>query len=189
MTVHYHAGITRVVPAMFPAMINFGQYILGETATPLDLETREENQLATVHLLRQCRHSLDIVSRELDPMIYDRPEVIEAIRQMILTRQRCRVRIVVFNARTIAQRGHQLLQLAGDLSSFIELRQAAPEHNDYPAALLIADVCGYLRRPQSSRYEASVCFNDRRQAQVLLNEFEMLWTAARSDVNLRRLAL
>lgn len=177
--------ITRVMPAM----INFGQYILGESAAPLDLETREENQLATLHLLRQCRRNVDIISRELDPTIYDRPEIIEAIKQMILTRRRCQVRIVVFHTRTIVQRSHQLLQLAGDLSSFIEIRQAAPEHDDYAAALLIADACGYLHRPLWSRYEASACFNGRRQAQALLNGFDVLWTAARSDVNLRRLAL
>lgn len=174
---------------MFPATNNLERYILGETATPLDLETREDNQLATLHLLRQCRRSLDIVSHELDPSIYDRPEFIGAVKQMILTRRRCRVRIVVFYARAIVQRGHQLLQLAGDLSSFIEIRQASPEQDQYATALLIADGCGYIHRLQWPRYRGSVCFNDRRQAQVLLNEFESLWATAKPDVNLRRLAL
>ncbi|MCS3903773.1 hypothetical protein J2T55_001804 [Methylohalomonas lacus] len=170
-------------------MYQFDQYSLGQTDSELELDSREHNQLASQAMVRQARRSLDIASRQLDPSVYDQPDFIAAVKRMILDNRRCQVRVLVFEAQAIARRGHQLLQLAGDLSSFIELRQAARQHDDYGEALLVADRCGYIHRPLGNRYEAGANFSARRRAQALLNTFEDMWAHASSSVYLRRLSL
>lgn len=170
-------------------MLQFDQYSLGQTDSQLDLDSCEQNRLASLAMVAQAHRSIDIASRRLDPAIYDHPEFSEALKNMIVNHRRYQVRIVVIEAQMIARRGHQLLQLAGDLSSFIEIRQAARQYDDYNEALLVADGCGYIHRRLASRYEADANFNDRRQSQALLNTFEALWTQATPSVYLRRLSL
>ncbi len=183
--VHYHSRLARAVPIMN----QLDQYSLGQTDSELELESREQNELAARTMVQQARRSLDIASRRLDPAIYDQVDFIESLKRMILNNRRVQIRVVVFEAQAISQRGHQLLQLAGNLSSFIELRQAAREHDDYNEDLLIADGCGYIHRLIGSRYEGGINFNDRRRAQSLLNTFEAIWTQATPSVYLRRLSL
>lgn len=170
-------------------MHQFDQYILGHTDAELSLDSREDNQLASLAMVGQTRRSLDIASRTLDPGVYDNTDFIDALRRMILDNRRCRVRFIVFEAQTIARRGHQLLQLAGDLSSFIEIRQAAGTHDAFNEAILVADGHGYIHRPLGSRYEARINFNDRRASQILLNQFEEIWAQAAPSIHLRRLAI
>lgn len=170
-------------------MHQFDQYTLGQTDYELELESREENRLATLAMVRQARRNLDIASRDLDTAIYDQGDFIDSLKTMVLENRRARVRIVVWEALAISRRGHQLLQLATDLSSFIEIRQAAREHDQYSEAMLVADGCGYIHRLLWNRYGASAGFHGRRRAQSLLNSFDNMWDQASPSVYLRRLAL
>lgn len=170
-------------------MYQFDQYKLGQSDSELNLDNREDNRLATQEMLRQARLRIDIVSRDLDPAIYDQPELIETLKNMILENRRARVRIIVFDSQILAQRGHQLLKLAGDLSSFIEIRQGSTQHDQYSEAMLVADECGYIHRLLWNRYEANVNFNGRQHCKSLLNTFENMWNQASQSVHLRRLSL
>jgi len=170
-------------------MIQFNEYSLGNSGSELSLDTREDNQLTTLEMIRQARLRVDIASRDLDPAVYDQPELINAFRNMILENRRARIRIIVFDAQALAQRGHQLLKLAGNLSSFIEVRQGSSEHDQYSEAMLVADECGYIHRLLWNRYEANVNFNGRHQCKTLLNTFENMWDHATPSAYLRRLSI
>lgn len=170
-------------------MVQFDQYTLGQTDSELKLSIREEHQLATVAMLQQARRQVDIVSRDLDATVYDHPAFIDALRSMILNNRRTRVRIIVFDAQTLSRRGHQLLQLATDLSSFIAIREGGQEHASYSEAMLVADSCGYIHRYAWDRYEANANFNNRHRCRALLNTFESMWDQAASSVHLRRLSI
>jgi hypothetical protein len=108
---------------------------------------------------------------------------------MLLEYRRARVRIIVFEPRQIVQRGHQLLRLSQDLTSFIEIRRGGRQHEQYSEALFVADDCGFIHRLTHNRYEATAGFSHRRRCQALLNEFEIMWTAAVPDSNLRRIRI
>jgi len=170
-------------------MMQFDQYILGQTDSEIDLDSREDNRLATLAMLKQARSRVEIISRDLDPSIYDQPELLDVLKNMVLENRRARVRIIVFESRALAGRGHQLLKLAGDLSTFIEIRQGAVEHDHYSEAMLVADTCGYIHRLQWNRYEANANLNGRQHCKALLNSFEDMWNQATSSVYLRRLSL
>lgn len=170
-------------------MYQFDQYTLGKSDSELNLDNREDNRLATLEMLHQARLRVEIISRDLDPSIYDQPELIEVLKNMILENRRARVRIIVFDSQTLAQRGHQLLKLAGDLSSFIEVRQGSQEHAQYSEGMLTADECGYIHRLLWNRYESNVNFNGRQYCKSLLNRFENMWDQASPSIHLRRLSI
>ena len=167
----------------------FDDYKLAKTSTLIRVETREDNHLAAVRLAQQCMRNLEIISRDLDPSIYDTPDFVDAVKQLALKSRFAKIRILVFEPETIVHHGHRLIDLARHLSSYIELRKASSENKDYNEALIIADEIGFLHRDSTERYEGKLNFNDKRQSKYLLQQFEKLWETGTPDPNLRGLTI
>jgi hypothetical protein len=170
-------------------MPDFNENILGETDNIIVLDSREDNRLAVTAMACQCSRTVEIISRLLDPPIFDSPDFIEAIRQLIVKNRTPKIRVIVFNPDIIVKHGHRLINLAGDMSSFIEIRKAHYQHKDYNESMFIADNIGYVHRNDAERYEANVNFKDPRQSRYLLKEFEEMWEVATQDPNLRRMTM
>ena len=168
-------------------MYTFDNYELGRTEDTVAIESREENRLATIRMSQQSRNSIEIISRQLDSEIYDTQEFIDAIRRIILENHHARVRILVLDPRIIVNQSHRLVNLAMDLSTFIEIRKPGIEHSGFNEALFVADSCGYIHRLKSDRYEGTVNFNDRRTTKYLLDHFDEMWSKSHGDMNLRKL--
>lgn len=171
-------------------MTDYSDYSLGETADgTLKLETREENAAAALELTRQCRLKLAIFSHELEPVIYDRPEYIEALKRLTLRGSHVEIRILVTEPRLLAQRGHRLLDLALKLPSYIQILRPGAAHRTFDQALLLADEAGYLLRTNKDEFSARLDFNNRRESRRLLEIFDEMWGKAGADPNLRRMRL
>lgn len=170
-------------------MQNIDNYKLGVTSEIIALEEREDNRLAVTNMAQQCSRTLEIISRLLDPPIFDSTDFIDAVRQIIVKNRKPMIRVIVLDPDTIVKHGHRLVNLAGDMSSFIEIRKAHYEHRDYNESLMIADGIGYVHRNNAERYDANVNFNDRRESKHLLKEFEEMWEMATQDPNLRRMTI
>jgi len=170
-------------------MHDLDNYKLGETNELLKIATREENSQAANHLVLQTGQKLSLISRELDPEIYNTPEFVEAVKQLILKNKFAEIRILVAEPQIIVRRGHRLVDLAGNLSSFIQLRKTPKKFNTFNENILIVDEVGYLHRDNDERYEAKINFNDRRQSKVLLEQFDEIWEESKPDPNLRRVHL
>ncbi len=170
-------------------MYDIGDYRLGETDKLLQLETRADNSLAANHMAKQCRRTLNIISRKLDPVVFDTAEFADAVKYLALRHRRAKIQIIVFETDTIVKRGHSLLELAGKLSSFIELRKAHYSFDAYNECLMVADATGYIHRNNGARYEGTSNFKDRRQSRILLKQFEDMWELATPDPDLRKMIL
>jgi hypothetical protein len=170
-------------------MPDFNEYKLGDSDKLITLDSREDNQLVVTAMARQCTRTVDIISRLLDPPIFDSTDFIDAIRQLIIKNRKPKIRVIVFDPDTIVKHGHRLINLAGDISSFIEIRKAHYQHKDYNECLFIADNIGYVHRNDAERYEANVNFKDPRQSKYLMKEFDEMWEMATQDPNLRRMTM
>jgi hypothetical protein len=169
-------------------MNNFADYKLGESSDEtLKIETRQESAAATLELVKQCQLKLAIISRELDPFVYDTTEFVEAVRKLAINGRFVEVRILVFEPELIVRRGHKLLDLAGKISSFIEILKPSSKYKKFNEAVLIADEIGYLFRENAERYKGRVNFNSRRESKYMLEVFNDMWDTAKPDPNLRRM--
>ena len=164
----------------------FENHKLGETGEKIHIDTAEQHRLAVAKMAQQARVHIDVISRDLEPLVYDTVEFIEALKRLVLGNRRARVRIITFEPQAIVTRGHRLLELAGSLSSFFDLRRAGQEHKDYDGSLFIADALGYIKRSSAERYEGTLNFNDPRESRILLAEFEEMWGKAGPDPNFRK---
>jgi len=170
-------------------MREFDGYKLGETSELIDIDRAEHHRLAALQMVQQGRHTIHIISRQLDPHAYSTLEFVEALKQFILNNRRARVRIMVFESLLIRRRGHLLLNLSGRLSSFIELRKPSVQYKNFNESLLLVDNTAFLLRLNAERHEGKVNFNDKRQAQALFDMFEEMWERARPDPDLMRMRL
>ncbi len=169
---------------------DFSNHSLGEsTEDTVKITAREENALAAVELVTQAKRKLSIISQELDPKVYDQPDFLEALRQMALKNRFVEVRILVTEPELIVRRGHKLIDLAGKISSFIELRKVSVRYKTFNEAVLIADEVGYLYRESMERYKGKVNFNSRRESKHLLDVFNEMWETAKPDPNLRKVVI
>lgn len=163
--------------------------VLGASDRLFETARAEELGRVLLELAQQARRTLDLVSRHLDPPLYDREDFVDAVKQLVLGSSRARVRLLVLDPAPVVTHGHRLVPLAQRLSSYVELRVPAPEHREFNEAWLVADKDGYAHRRFSDRYEASCNFHDPRLATHLTNRFDELWQRAQPDPNLRRLHL
>ena len=155
----------------------------------LAIESGQELLTVTAEILKETDHTLDIVSRHLDPLVYDQTEIIELIKQVALGSRQSRIRIVINDIRPVLSRGHRLIDLAQRLSSFISIRIPGHSHKNFNEAMLIADNTAYIHRSFADRYEGEAHLSNRGRSRGLTSRFEELWEKADTHPSLRRLQI
>lgn len=170
-------------------MHDYSTYRVGEQQELLQLDSWEKNRTIALLMAQQCHRNLDIISRQLDPPLFNNPEFLEALHGLIGEGHRPRVRIIVLDPKAIVSHGHLLVDFVGKHSSFIEMRKASEEFQSYNEFLLVADEIAWLHRNSAARYEAEANFNDRRQSRLYLDKFSTMWNLAAPDANLRSMKL
>jgi hypothetical protein len=170
-------------------MESFDDHRLGETAGVVQVGTGEEVAVVTLRLMQQARRTVDLISRHLDPLIYDTDAFSDAARAFCLRTPHQRIRIVILDPRPVVARGHRLVDLVRSLSSFVEVRMPEPEFRSLNEAFFIADETGYVWRQFADRFEADIDFSGRRRAKELTGSFTRIWEKAVPDPNFRILCL
>lgn len=168
---------------------DFESLELGEDRHPVYVETSAQVKEASIALVAQSQRSVEIVSRHLDPAVYDNTEFASALRRFLLDSSRARVHIIVMDSKPILSTGHRLIDLAQKLSSYVEIRKPDKQHADYNCAFLLADRTGSVHRQLADRFEGVVNFGDRRAAGELGDTFNEMWAHAEPDPNLRRIRI
>ena len=152
-----------------------------------NIETRQEIYDVVLEITKQSSRKIAIISKDLEPLIYNQSDFLEALKNLAINRRRAQIRILVSDVESINNVDHRLLDLSSKLPSFIELRKISPEYKNFNKAILIADEIGYIYRENANRYEGKINFNSPRECKNLLVQFEEIWETALIDRNLRRI--
>ncbi len=161
--------------------------VLGDTALTFDIEERAALVAVSLSMARQCAQTLTIVSRHLDPAIYDNDPFADAVKDMVLNNRYARVRLLIIDSRPLISTGHRMLELSTRLASFIEIRAPSRLHKRFNEAILVADNLGYVHRQFSDRFEGTASFSDKRVAKGLAARIDEMWERGVPDTNFRRL--
>ena len=168
---------------------DFSQYLLGQKHELINLARSDEVYQASLALLHQAQRSVIVVSRNLDPRLYNNSEFTTAVRQFSLRSRHARLRILVRDSSPAVKSGHRLIELSQRLSSFIEVRVPDKQHSNYNSALMVVDNTGYLFRDQADMYTAQCSFADRIYSREISRKFDDMWDNALPDINLRRMLM
>ena len=168
---------------------DFSAFELGRAHDPVELDSSAAVREACLALLGQARREVAMITRHLDPALFDNQQTVDALRSFVLRSRRTHVRVLVRDPEPAVRRGHRLLAFTQRLSSYAEIRIPAPEFHAYNAAFLAVDGIGIVHRAMSDRFEATVSFGDRQLAGEAMRQFEDMWQSSRSDPSLRRINL
>jgi len=156
---------------------------------PLLLADRSSIRAAAVQLADQARRELLIVSRDLDPDLYDQRPFLDAVRRLALATPRTPVRVLVTEPRIPVSGGHRLIELTRRLSSRISIRRIGDDFRDQADSFLVADARGYCLHRVADRHTARMELDAPREARRLCATFEQIWEQSDGDSELRRLYL
>jgi predicted GNAT family N-acyltransferase len=163
--------------------------VLNRDPGPIALESRAAIRAAGVRMANQARRSLWLLSRNLDPSLYDNQEFIAATRQLAIHGRDFPIRILLWDALPAARNRHRLVPLIHKLTSRIAVRCLSEVDQDRIDAFLLIDETSYIRLPQADIYSATADFHAPREVRCLRTEFQALWDRSEPCRELLRLSL
>lgn len=141
-------------------------------------------------LAHQARRSLLVYSRDLDPGLFDAPEVLEALRRLGTRRQPMEVHLILQDAGAAQRLLAPLLPLAQRLPSVFLFREVQePVDRNYPSAFVVNDAGGYYFRPLGHRFDGEADLEGAGRARQLRDEFGRIWERSRACSEYRALGL
>ena len=167
--------------------MDLSNYQIGEQDEVIHLESMGDNRIAATSLVQQCKNTIILQSYDLDPIIYDEPDFIEAVRQVAINNSRSNVKILIEDASKVVSGGHRLIELMRQLTSSIQIQKINTDLKTLSDAFLICDETAILYRKQTHRYEGFVNFNDRGKCRQILADFKDSWEKSMPEHEFRRL--
>lgn len=160
----------------------------------LDGATAIEDQAGAratlMSLANGTRRRLDIYSRDLEPGLFDAPEVLEALRRLAIRPGAVEIRFLLQDAGAPQRRLAPLLPLAQRLPSTFRFREVHdPVDRNYPSAYAVNDADGYYFRTLGHRFEGEADPDAAGRARQLREEFAQVWERSRPCTEYRALGL
>jgi len=168
-------------------MDTLDEYVVGQTDRLIRFEGRADNRALAAALADQARRSIDILSPDLEPAIYDHRPLVQALADLARRSRYSTVRILVCDASRVIKTGHRLIETARRLSSSMHLHRPDEEHIDLREGLMLVDGQAYLHKHIASRCEGEASFKAPLRARELGKWFDELWETSAPELELRRL--
>lgn len=153
----------------------------------ITLAHRDEVKIINVALTQQATRNIDILSKHLDPGVFDSLDFLDAVKQLSISSRFTKIRILVSDSDPITKNGHRFIDLIHQLTSSIEVRKISEEYKSYNEAFSLFDGKAVIYLRYADRYDGFANFDRPRLATELSNFFNEVWEHSTPDANLRRL--
>lgn len=157
---------------------------------PFPVETLDAAVDATVTLIHAARRALWVRSRDLDPGLFDHPEVLHALRRFATAGRGGRVQILLQDAATPQREHAPVLALAQRLPTAFAFREVDdPVDRAFAGACLINDAGGFLQRTLGHRFDGEAATTLPGLARQLARQFAPVWERSRPCTEFRALGI
>ncbi|HJW81771.1 MAG TPA: hypothetical protein VJ396_05955 [Acidiferrobacterales bacterium] len=140
--------------------------------------TRDELRVAAVDLIAQARREIVICSPALDPALYNRAALAEALGHFIARQARCRARIVVEDTEHMLQSSTRLVELARRFSDLLLIQRLGEPHHGLTEMFMVADGDSCLYQQDIATIDATLDLHTPHLALPLARRFEDIWAAS-----------
>lgn len=158
-----------------------------ETGEIINFGTRLENRELATELVKQAKHTLRILTQDLEGAIYDDPGFVEAVTRLVTRGRHSRIHILIKDSSQAILHGHRLIELSRKFSSYIHLHNPSKEDENFLNAFIVTDEIGYIYRQNAARHEGAGNLNDPLRARELIEIFDEIWGRSQPDPEMRRL--
>ena len=145
---------------------------------------------ATVTLVSAARRALWLRTRDLDPGLYDHPDVLAAMRRFATGRRGVQIQVLLHDPAAVQRRGSALLALSQRLSSAFAFRAVEdPVDREYAGAFLVNDAGGFHVRALGHRVDGEAATDLPGRARQLAQQFAPVWERSRACSEFRALGI
>ncbi len=163
---------------------------ISETSDTLILLDSLEDFVEHVDKLIQAgRRDVKILSRTLEPALYDRDIFVKSLSCLARSHPQARVEILLKNTKSLAENGHKIVRLAQRLPSKINIRRLTIEPEDDAMAFMIVDKDKLLFKNDESSMQGFANLEAGPEVKHLMDTWERLWQNSEADPQLRPLSL
>jgi hypothetical protein len=140
--------------------------------------TRDDLQVAATDIIARARREIMICSPVLDPALYNRATLAEALGHFVARRANNRIRVVVEDTGHMLLTGVRLVELARRFSDMILIRRLGEPHHGLAEMFVVADGENCLHQQDTAAMDATLDFHAPHLAIPLARRFEAIWTAS-----------
>ena len=165
------------------------EHRLDTTGTRSLLAGLDEYRAAVAELATRARRSLSMYTTDLEPLIYDHDLFLEPVKQLVLARSHARLRVLISNPGRVSREGNRFMMMARRLTSYIDLRNVAPEYRNNPCSFIVADDKAIVYRQNAAKWEGVVEFDDVNVVKRHLAYFDEVWAGSLIQPEMRATAV
>ncbi len=154
------------------------------------IEHREAAIAIVTAIITQARRHLCIYSRDLDPGLFDAPDIIDALRRFGTNGRGSEVHVVLQDADAPQRALAPLIGLGQRLTSVFAFREVIdPVDRAYASAFVVNDGGGYYFRTLGHRFDGESALDGAGRARQLHEGFDRVWERSRPVTEYRALGL
>lgn len=154
------------------------------------IEHRDAAVAIVTAIVTQARRGLRIYSRDLDPGLFDAPDIVDALRRFGTAGRGNEARIVLQDAATPQRALSPLIALAQRLPSVFAFREVVdPVDRAYASAFVVNDGGGYYFRTLGHRFDGESALDVPGRARQLREGFDRVWERSRPVTEYRALGV
>ena len=153
------------------------------------LSSRQDMRAAASAICALAERKVSILTRDLEPGIYDHPDFLDAVKKLILSRRFARVRVLISDPSRAIKNGNRLVTMGRRLNSFIEFRNVHDDFREQTAAYIIADDRAIAYRLDAERLDGIADSNAPMVASTYLETFDQIWKASEVENEFRQIHL
>jgi regulator of extracellular matrix RemA (YlzA/DUF370 family) len=139
--------------------------------------TREDLRTAAEELIASARREIMICSPALDPAMYNRAAITDALGHFIAHQARGRIRIVVEDTEHMLLSAVRLVELTRRFSDLIQILRLGEPHRGLTEMIMVADGESCLYQQDITVMDATLDLNSPQRANALAQRFEKIWAA------------
>lgn len=140
--------------------------------------TRDDLSVAALDLIAQARREIMICSPALDPSLYNRAALTEALGHFIARQPHCRARIVVEDTEHMLLSSVRLVELARRFSDMIRIQRLGEPHHGMTEMFIVADSESCLYQQDITVIDATLDLHTPHLAAPFTRRFEDIWAAS-----------
>jgi hypothetical protein len=141
------------------------------------ISTKNEARAAIVDITSRANRGVAILTRDLEPEIYDHDEFLETLKKFLLPRTFARVRVLISDPQRAFKVGNRFVEMGRRLNSYIEFRNINAGH-DHAEAFCIVDETGIVYRARADSWDGVADTYEPAVARKYLDMFDALWNAS-----------
>jgi predicted GNAT family N-acyltransferase len=162
----------------------------GPSVPSVEFDSLHEATEATLAVVQGARREIRLFTRDLDPVLFSQPAVLEAFKQYAIAGRGGVVQVIVLDPAAVQGQAHPLLGLAQRMTSVFQFRTPVDDVDlQVASAFLANDRDGYLFRALGSRWEGEWSPANPARTRQLLEHFGRIWERSRPCSEFRALGI